>query len=87
MQLSPEDRDAVRQLAAERIVSELRAELGGCFAGLIVLPLNVVGPMIGLSGKQAGRRLPITSMGPRSNGVTLQNLQTHLANNTARKTA
>ena len=87
MQLSPEDRDTVFQLAAERIVNELRAELGGSFAGLIVLPLNVVGPMIGLSGKQAGRRLPVTSLGARSNGVTLKNLQTHLDENTSRKSA
>ena len=75
MNLSPQDRKAVLALVAENIVAELRAEAGGDFSSMIVLPLSAVSQLVGLSGSHVSARLPGTECANGKHGVTLHNIR------------
>lgn len=72
MEFSPQDREKILNLAAQRLVEELRAQID--FAELVSLPVNTVAHLIGLSPKQTARVLPLRPMGSRTKGVSLRAL-------------
>lgn len=82
MTLSPQDRRTVLELAAQTIVEELRAEAGGDLSGFVLLPLGTAAHLVQVSTKQLPGLLPITTIGPKSKGVTLRNLREHIEKNT-----
>lgn len=69
---SPEDRQAVLELAAEKLVDHIKASVD--LPALVTLPLDAVAPIIGLGPKQASRVLPTQPLGRRKLGVTLRAL-------------
>jgi hypothetical protein len=77
MTLSPQDRAAVIELAATKLVAEIRQ---GCdLAELVTLPVGAVGQMIGLGAAQVARVMTTRPMGARKRGVSLKTLQTYLS--------
>lgn len=84
MQLSPQDRQDVLKMVANRIVDELRADAGGDLSEIVLLPLGTVAHLVQVSTKQLQLLLPVTTIGPNSRGVTLRNLRNHIEKNTTR---
>jgi hypothetical protein len=82
MQLSPTDRQEVLKLVAQGALDEIRAQAGGDLAALVVLPLSAAGQLVGLTGPQVRKRLPVTQIGPSTHGVTLKALREHIEKNT-----
>lgn len=82
MDLSPKDRREVLELVAKQIVDEIRAEAGGDLSSVVVIPLAAAGHLVGLNRQQLPKHLPVTAIGPSTHGVTLRNLQDHIARNT-----
>ena len=75
MTLSPEDRQKVIELAAARLVEEMRREMD--LAELITLPLAVVSQITGLGAKQCERVFATKPMGSRRRGVSLKAIQNY----------
>jgi hypothetical protein len=86
MQLSPEDRRAVLEMAAKRIVDEIRAEAGGDLSGMIVLPMGAAAQLIGLSPTNVSRRLPVVEAAAGKHGVTLSSIREFISSRTKNRT-
>lgn len=78
LQLSKEDRDAVRHLVAEMLIKQINLDP----AELIVIPTATVAQWTGLSAKSVQRRFPITIISTQKQGVLLSTLQEYLKKNT-----
>lgn len=76
MNLSPEDRLAVLDLAATKLVERMAAACD--IAELIALPIDAVCQIVGLSPSQVKRQLATRPMGKRKLGVTLKTIQNYL---------
>lgn len=72
MNLSPEDRAALIEVLAVKIMAKLEAEVD--FPSLITLPLDAVAQCVGLGPTQTARVMPTRSMGKRKLGVSLRDL-------------
>lgn len=73
MTLSPSDRAAVLELAADKIASAIRTEFD--LAELMTVPVSMVTQLTGLSRAQVLRSFTIRPMGKRRNGVSMKALQ------------
>ena len=73
MMLSPCDRAAVLELAAEKIAAAIRSECD--LAELMTVPVSMVSQLTGLSRTQVERNFTVRPMGKRRNGVPLKALQ------------
>lgn len=82
MTLSPSERREVVKMVADRIIAEIREEAGGDLASIVVIPLAAAGHLVGLTRQQLPKLIPVTVIGPSTHGVTLRNLQLHIAKNT-----
>jgi len=69
-------------MVATMMVDEIRAQAGGDLSSVILIPLSAAAHMLHKSTKQLQLLIPITDIGPNSKGVTLRNLQDHIAKNT-----
>ena len=76
MILSPTDRAAVLELAADKLAAAIRAEFD--LAELMTVPVATVSQCTGLSRSQVERTFPLRAMGKRKNGVSLRLLQDFL---------
>lgn len=76
MTLSPQDRMAVIEQVAAKLVAEIRATVD--LEDLITLPLDAVGQMVGLGPTQVARVMETRMMGMRKKGVSLKTLKKYL---------
>ncbi len=76
MNLSPEDRTAVLDMVAEKLVRKLCAAVD--LDELIAMPVDAVCQMTGLSPAQVRREMPTRPMGKRKVGVSLKTIKTYL---------
>ena len=83
LQLSKEDRDAVRRLVAEMLIKQINLDP----AELIVIPTATVAQWTGLSPKSVQRRFPITIISTQKQGVLLSTFQEYLKKNTRQPSA
>lgn len=72
MNLSPSDRAAVIDLAAEKLAKDLRQECD--LSELMSVPVSMVSQLTGLSRSQIERTFTLRPMGKRRNGVSLKSL-------------
>jgi|APGre2960657404_1045060.scaffolds.fasta_scaffold09600_7 hypothetical protein len=79
MTLSPSDRAAVLELAADKIAAEIRREFD--LAELMTVPVSMVSQLTGLSRSQVERSFTLRPMGKRRNGVSMKALQAFIAAN------
>ena len=77
MTLSPQDRAAVMELAADKIAAEIRREFD--LAELMTVPVSMVSQLTGLSRSQVERSFTLRPMGKRRNGVSMKALQAFIA--------
>ena len=77
MTLSPSDRAAVLELAADKIAAEIRREFD--LAELMTVPVSMVSQLTGLSRSQVERSFTLRAMGKRRNGVSMKALQAFIA--------
>lgn len=77
MTLSPSDRAAVLELAADKIAAEIRREFD--LAELMTVPVSMVSQLTGLSRSQVERSFTLRPMGKRRNGVSMKALQAFIA--------
>ena len=80
MTLSPTDRAAVLDMAAEKLATAIRGQID--LAELMTVPTSMVSQLTGLSRSQVERTFQIRPMGKRKNGVSLKQLQTYTASHT-----
>jgi hypothetical protein len=81
MTLSPTERRQMLDIVADRLVSEIRAEVGDLSA-YVVLPLATASQLLGLSTKQLAKVIPITRTGHNKQGVQLSAIKAHITKNT-----
>jgi len=77
MNLSPTDRAAVLELAADKIAADIRREFD--LAELMTVPVSMVSQLTGLSRSQVERAFTLRPMGKRRNGVSMKALQAFIA--------
>jgi hypothetical protein len=77
MMLSPCDRAAVLELAAEKIALAIRTEFD--LAEIMTVPVSMVSQLTGLSRTQVERTFTLRPMGKRRNGVSMKALQTYIS--------
>lgn len=77
MNLSPTDRAAVLELAADKIAADIRREFD--LAELMTVPVSMVSQLTGLSRSQVERSFTLRPMGKRRNGVSMKALQAFIA--------
>lgn len=82
MDLSPTERRMVLEMIAARIVDELRAQVGGDFAEMIVLPISAVSQVVGLSATRLKDKLPVTECASGKHGVTIAHIRTYVRKRT-----
>lgn len=76
MNLSPDDRETVLNMVAEKLADRICA--GVDLDELIAMPVDAVCQMTGLSASQVRRELPTRTMGKRKLGVTLKTIKSYL---------
>ena len=77
MTLSPSDRAAVLEMAAEKLAATIRSECD--LLDCVTFPVSVVSQFTGLSRSQVERTFPIRQMGKRKAGVSLKDYQAYMA--------
>jgi len=77
MNLSPSDKAAVLDLAAEKLATAVRGQID--LAELMTVPTSMVSQLTGLSRSQVERTFTIRPMGKRKNGVSLKAIQEYTA--------
>ena len=77
MTLSPCERDAVLELAADKIAADIRKEFD--LAEIMTVPVSMVSQLTGLSRSQVERTFTLRPMGKRRNGVSMKALQTYIS--------
>lgn len=82
MTLSPADKRQVLAMAAQGIVDQLRAEMGGSLKGLCVLPLATAAPMVGLTARTLREHVPTVATTDGKHGVTVADLESYLKSQT-----
>lgn len=77
MTLSPTERKEVLELAAGKLTEQLRE--GVDLDELNTLELSTAAQLLGLSVKDAARKLPVLEIGPRTRRVTVADYKAFLA--------
>tara|TARA_R110000868_G_scaffold51318_7_gene162900 strand:- start:1677 stop:1916 length:240 start_codon:yes stop_codon:yes gene_type:complete len=75
MNLSPTDRAAVLDMAADKLAAAIRAEFD--LAEIMTVPVSMVSQLTGLSRSQVERTFTLRPMGKRRNGVSMKALQNY----------
>ncbi|MGC4014684.1 MAG: hypothetical protein QM755_09245 [Luteolibacter sp.] len=82
LELSKKDRDRILEMVADRIVTELKAEIGGSWKRWIIIPLTAVAAMWSSTSRTIEKLMPVTKLGPKSFGVTAESLDNYVTEKT-----
>lgn len=87
MDFTPAERAVIYDLAAEKLVAEIKNELKAGLDEIITIPLSAAAQMIGMGSRTAAKVLPVTDTGQKERGISLAALKRHQQQRTTQPTA